>query len=110
MSRALPEADWKVLRRLHPLVLERFCERVLGEIDGIGRDNARSFHQRYLDVYQIVERCNREIERMFDDPRRSNAITRLAQMHSNGLLTEDEFSQLSEETRAAIGFLVSRIS
>lgn len=37
MPRAIPEADWKVLRRLHPLALERFCERVLCEIDGIGR-------------------------------------------------------------------------
>ena len=91
-------------------MLECFCERVLGEIDGIGRDNARSFHQGYSDVDQIVGRCNREIERMFDDPRRSNAITLLAQMRTNGLLMEDEVSQLSEKTRAAIEFLVSRIS
>jgi hypothetical protein len=26
MSREIKEADWKVLRRLHPLALERFCE------------------------------------------------------------------------------------
>lgn len=106
MSRAIPEADWKVLRRLHPLALERFCERVLGEIDGIGRDNARSFHQRYLDIYRIVERRDPEIRRIFDDPRRSSAMTMLAHMRSNGLLMEDEFSRLSEETRVAIGFLL----
>lgn len=38
MSRAIPEADWTILRRLRPLALERFWERVLREIDGIGRD------------------------------------------------------------------------
>lgn len=25
------ESDWKVLRRLHPVALERFCERALTE-------------------------------------------------------------------------------
>ncbi len=27
------EPDWKVLRRVHPLALERFCERIPAEID-----------------------------------------------------------------------------
>jgi hypothetical protein len=26
--RDIKETDWKVLRRLHPLALERFCQRV----------------------------------------------------------------------------------
>ena len=43
-------------------------------------------------------------------PSSPNAITLLAQMRTNGLLMEDEVSQLSEKTRAAIEFLVSRIS
>jgi hypothetical protein len=29
------EPDWKVLRRVHPLALERFCERVSAEIDRV---------------------------------------------------------------------------
>ena len=29
MSREISEADWKLFRQLHPLALERFCERVL---------------------------------------------------------------------------------
>jgi hypothetical protein len=48
MPREIKEADWKLLRRLHPLALERFCERALAEIESVKHDDARSFHQRYL--------------------------------------------------------------
>jgi hypothetical protein len=44
--------------------------------------------------------------RLFDNPRRSHALTMLAQIRSQGLLTEDEFSSLSPETRGAIQMLL----
>lgn len=106
MPREIKEADWKVLRRLHPLALERFCQRVLAEIERVTHDNTRSFHQRYRDIFEIVERRDRDVARIFDDLKRSNALNVLAQMHANGLLTEDELSSLSPETRSAIGLLL----
>jgi len=106
MALTIKEADWKVLRRLHPLALERFCERVLAEIESIRHGNARSFHQRYLDIFQIIKRRDQEMGCIFDDPKRSDALTMLVQMCSNGLLTENEFSSLSAETRNTIGLLM----
>jgi hypothetical protein len=100
--RTIAEADWKVLRRLHPLTLERFCERVLAEIDRVMHDRAQSAHQRYLGIFKIIEHQDREMASIFNDPRRSNALTILARIRSEGLLTEDEFSSLSPETRSAI--------
>jgi hypothetical protein len=35
--REIKEPDWKVLQRVHPLALERFCERVLDEIDRLSQ-------------------------------------------------------------------------
>ena len=106
MAREIPESDWKVLRRLHPLALERFCERVLAEIEHAKNKNARSSHQRYLDIFKIVERRDREIASIFDNLKRSNALTMLAQMRANGLLMEDEFSSLSPETRSIVQLLL----
>jgi hypothetical protein len=106
VPREIKEADWKVLRRLHPLALERFCERVLAEIERIEHDDGRSFHQRYLDIFEVVEHRDQEMARIFDNPKRSNALTMLAQMRSKGLLMEDEFSSLSPETRSAISLLL----
>src|SRR5580692_864483 len=95
-----------MLRRVHPLALERFCERVLAEIEGVTHNGAQSSHQRYLDIFKIIERRDREMARIFDDPKRSNSLTMLARMRSDGLLTEDEFSSLSLETRSAIELLI----
>jgi len=106
MPHEIKEADWKVLRRLHPLALERFSERVLAEIKAIEHNAAQSFHERYLSIYKIVELRDQEMARLFNNPKRSIALTMLAQLHSEGLLTQDEFSSLSPETRSAIGLLL----
>ena len=104
--REINEPDWKVLRRAHPLALERFCERVLAEIDRVSHDGATSHHARYLQIFRILQQRDREMARLFDNPRRSHALTMLAQIRSQGLLTEDEFSSLSPETRGAIQILL----
>src|SRR5215813_7777767 len=49
MSHEIKESDWKLLRQLHPVALERFCRRILEELERINSDSAKSFHQRYLD-------------------------------------------------------------
>ena len=43
--------------------------------------------------------------RIFDNLKRSNALTMLAQMRSQGLLMEDEYFSLSPETRGTIELL-----
>jgi len=105
--RDINETDWKVLRRVHPLALERFCERVLTEVDRVSRDSARSCHERYREIFKIVQERDREIARIFDNPRRSQALTMLAQMRREGLLTEEEFSSLSAEARDAIEMMLA---
>src|ERR1700693_2880671 len=102
----IAEADWKVLRRVHPLALERYCERVLAEIERVTHNRGPNTHPRDLDIFKIIEQRDREMARIFDDPKRSNSLTMLARMRSDGLLTEDEFSSLSPETRSAIEFLI----
>jgi hypothetical protein len=101
----IAETDWKVLRRLHPIALERFCERVLAEIEGVMHPG-QSAHQRYLDIFEIVQHRDREMARIFDDPKRSHALIMLAQIHAKGLLTEEEFQSLSPEARSALIELV----
>ncbi len=105
MPHEIKEFDWKVLKRLHPVALERYCERVLTEIGSAKNDDARNFHERYLSIFKIVERRDREMARIFDDLKRSRALTMLAQMCSVGLLTEDEISAFSPETRSVIDML-----
>ena len=89
--REIKEPDWKVLRRVHPLALERFCESVLAEIVRVARDGAKSHHARYLQIFRIIKQSDGEIARLFDNPRRSHALTMLAQIRSQGLLRRMNF-------------------
>jgi hypothetical protein len=106
MSREIKEAEWKLLRQIVPVALERFCQRILGEIDCIKVDTTKSHHQRYLDIFAVLQRRDDEIGHAFNDLRRSTALTQLAAICSHDLLTEEEFSRFSPETRGVIEFLL----
>jgi hypothetical protein len=106
VPRTIAEGDWKVLRRVHPLALGRFCERVLAEIEHVTHNSAQSAHQRYLDTFKIVMQRDRDMAIIFKDPKRSKALTMLARMRSEGLLITDEFFSLGPETRSAIDLLL----
>jgi hypothetical protein len=99
MDRHLPERDWKLLRRLAPLALERFCDRALSEATAIVNARSQTSHERYLKLYKLIERQDQDMASAFDDRRRSTAILKLARIYSLGLLTEEEFGAFSEETR-----------
>jgi hypothetical protein len=102
MQHAIKEADWKLLRIVHQLALERYCDRVLREVERVVQDGSMGAHERYQGLFELVQRRDREIARLFDDPRRSTALTMLAGLHAEGLLTDEELSRLSPDTRSAI--------
>jgi hypothetical protein len=102
MSRDIPESDWKVFREVHAAALERFCRRVLGDIERIMSDEARSFHDRYLEIYKLIKRRDHELAHAFNDVRRSTAIFQLAVICSHGLLTPKEKLRFTPGTREAI--------
>jgi hypothetical protein len=87
---SIHEADWKLLRKVHPLALERFCARILAEAANLATSDQGSAHERYLALYKLVRDRNSDVADAFDDMRRSRAIFRIAQMHRLALLSEDE--------------------
>jgi len=106
MLQQIKESDWKILRELHKVALERFCQQVLVELERTYSDHAESFHQKYLDIYQLIKRRDSEIAEIFNDLRRSTAFIHLSAMKARGLLTEDEFLRLSEETRDIVALIL----
>jgi hypothetical protein len=102
MTRQISEADWKLFRQLHALALERFCERVLSEIGQLAVEKTKSAHERYLAVFKMLQRRDKEMAEAFDDLRRSTAWHQLAVIRSRGLMTDEELARFSAETRAAV--------
>jgi len=106
MMREIKESDWKFLRQFHSVALERFSEKILLEIQRIDADSAKSFHQRYLDIFEVLRGRDKEMAQVFDGLRRSTAFIQLASMKNRGLLTGDDFLCFSEETRDAVDLML----
>ncbi len=98
----IPEQDWKLLRELKAAALERLCGQILGSAAETARTPGATNHQRYLKLYDLVQKQNGEVAIAFDDLRRSTALSKIAQIHSRGLLTEEEFARFTEETRKRV--------
>lgn len=102
MTREIAESDWKLFCQLHPVALERLCKQILSEIESANADEAKSFHQRYLDIYQIIKHRDKELADTFNDLRRSTALLQIVTIYSRGLLSETELLGFSQEVRNAI--------
>ncbi|TVS19179.1 MAG: peptide ABC transporter substrate-binding protein [Planctomycetaceae bacterium] len=100
------ESDWKLYRKLRPLALERYCQRVLDEIRPLCDRSGKSSHERYLAVFRLVEERDKLLADLFNDPRRSTAFFQLAHIHAEGLLTEEEFACFSEELHAVVRIIL----
>ena len=98
----IKESDWKLLRRLHRVALERFCRRAVEEISAAVSDRSGDYHGCFLEVFALINERNRELAHTFDDLRRSNALILLAGMREKQLLSEEEFSHFGPETRDAV--------
>lgn len=96
------EADWKRLRDLKAMALDRFCARVLSDIERVSSDSAATSHQRYLAIYDLIQKRDKELGSIFDGLSRSSAVEKLLLMHHAGLLTDDETAAFSEDVRNVI--------
>jgi hypothetical protein len=109
MSDRISEAEWRILRELRPIALERFCERVLSEISRLASETDKSAHERYLAIFKLMDRRDEELANGFNDVRRSTAMRRLACIKYLDLLTQEEMARFSPETRELVDFLVTTL-
>lgn len=95
--RDINESDWKKYRELHPILLDRYCQRVLEEAGSLCTKAGKNNHQCYLDLYRIIEQRDREMGQLFDNPKRSTAILQIMAINVHGLFTQEEFSSFSQD-------------
>jgi hypothetical protein len=103
--REIKEADWKILRQLHPIVLDRFCQAVLADSLRLHHAPNQTAHERYLALHRHFRERDQELARLFDDMRRSTAILMITALRNSGWMTEEEFARFSEEARQMVDLL-----
>ena len=96
---AIPERDWKYLRRVQGQLLEALCARINGEASQIVADHSLNQHERFLRLYTHVIERNAVVADCFDDWRRSNIFLKLLLLRKHRLLTNEHISKLSTETQ-----------
>jgi len=96
------EADWKVLQRLEPVALDRFCRGVLAEVARLAADPVGGSHARFLEVFRLIRERDRELAAAFDGNSRAAALVRLARLRSLGMVTDEEFAGFSAAARDAV--------
>lgn len=102
MAYKIPEADWKKLRAFQNAALKKACDRALDSIAEVAASRGTDSHQAYQKIWRIMKREDEQIARMFDDLKRSTAIFKLALWKKNGVLSDEDFGQLTEETQHKI--------
>jgi hypothetical protein len=97
-SRRISEADWKRLRRLQPIALDRFCQQVLAEVVRLAGDPAEGNHARYLALSRLLQARDEELAqqdggrgaiRFSDDPDASAVPQLEGREHSHTLAQGD---------------------
>jgi hypothetical protein len=103
MHNQIKESDWKVFKKLYPLALERFYDKVVNELQQIVTEGEMSSEERYHKIYKTVQKRDKKLANLFDRAyRRSAAFIQLVSYYREGLITKEEFNQLSEENRNRI--------
>jgi hypothetical protein len=95
-------SDWKLFRELHPIAVNRYCQRFLEDVGCVVADGGKTPHDRYGEIYSLVRQATKELARAFDHKRRSTAVVQLAIIHFHGLITEDELSRFYSHTRESL--------
>lgn len=106
----VPESDWKVFRELRQHAIERFCKGTLEQVQTILNDGSRSHHNRYLDVFRLLQSRDDELAHAFNDARRSRMLVQLVAIRAHGLLEPDELERFTQRTRAAIEALAKEFT
>ena len=102
MTSQIPEADWRQSRRVHELLLERYCAHILDEITEVANATAATAHDRYLRIARLIEDRDKDLAQAFDDFKRSTAVMKLAIMRRMGLLTDEEMMAFSKQIQDKI--------
>lgn len=98
----IEESDWRHLRDLQQVLLDRYCHQILLEVEEIVSKHGEAAHARHVAIYKLVRDRDRELADMFNDLRRSNAFLRILVLRRKGLFTDEEFAGFGDETKNRI--------
>ena len=105
-SMHIAEADWKRLRKLKEVALDRLCAAILHECRDITVAEGQTTHERYLALFRHIRERDADVANAFDGLSRSTAVQRLAAMCALDLVAEEELAEFSPDTQRSVRSLL----
>lgn len=97
-----PESDWKLFRKYKDEMLEALTGRINDASKEILDNANRSQHERYLNLYDHIDKSNRIIGNCFNDWRRSTFGIFASQLARQNLIPRELWDALTDATRQRI--------
>jgi len=96
MDGPLQEKDWKTMRSMKDELLQELCSRINQQSKQILKDETKTEHLRYGDLYGHIKVSNQIIADCFDDWRRSRLSMKILSLRHHKLLTDEHVKKLTE--------------
>ena len=91
------ESDWKIFKEIKEAALDKCCSNVLSEVHATISDGTKSNHDRFLELYDLVQANNKDIASIFDGHSRSKASLQTMLMRRHGLISDNLVAKFSPE-------------
>src|SRR5688572_27678290 len=96
--------DWKYLSKLKETLLNRLCDRINSKSMSILNDSTKSHYEKYIALYKHIEKSDRMIADGFNNWKRSQAFICLTFCKKHKLITDNEYNELSDNTKKVVAF------
>ena len=94
---SISEKDWKLFTTVKKKALHRYCQNVLDETIRLSNESGKSTHERYLAVWDHIQKSNKAMAQPFDGHSRSSAHLQLKIMRDMGLVDEEDVLQFEPD-------------
>lgn len=93
----MKESDWKLFKKVKEIALERFCAEAMSDFEEAVQKEDTSNHEKYLNLYKLVENADKRMSLLFDGHSRSRAQLQLTLFRSEGLVENHGLEGMSDE-------------
>jgi hypothetical protein len=103
----IKESDWKYLKKLKPMLLERACTQINKEaVLILKNEENHEQYQVYMDMFRHYEQKDDILAECFDDYRRSKAKQRIFSLIYHGIMSDNELQGFSDDTKEFVKFMM----
>ena len=106
MNNQIKESDWKKMRKIKDELLNKACDDILADLEGLIAERTGREHKTYQELWKRLKQRDQAIASMFDDLRRSTAVIKLTNWVDYGLISLEDIEDFSEETKDKVKSLL----